>query len=212
MENRAAIKASDVEMINRIKQAAVRLESKPSDCDALLKRIGDASFVLIGEATHGTHEFYRTRAEITMRLIQEKGFNAVAVEADWPEAYRVHRFVMTSDGGSAAEALSEFKRFPLWMWRNYEALEFIDWLHGHNRAKPEGSKVGFYGLDLYSLYGSIEAVLKYLDQTDPDAARRARYRYACFEQFGEDSQAYGYSVGFNFSRNVPKKPSNSSKS
>ena len=167
------------------------------DYDPLVEFAGEASRVLLGEASHGTHDFYRQRAEITKRLIQEKGFTAVAVEADWPDAYRVNRYVRgESTDADAAEALSGFRRFPTWMWRNADVLDFVGWLRAHNEALPPTSRVGFYGLDLYSLHASIDAVLHYLEKVDPEAAGRARYRYGCFEQFGEDTQAYGYAANF----------------
>ena len=138
--------------------------------------------MLLGEATHGTHEFYRVRAEITRRLIEDKGFAAVAVEADWPDAYRVNRWVRAaSDDGSAEESLAGFRRFPTWMWRNADVLDFVGWLREHNDTMPAGAaRVGFYGLDLYALFTSIEAVIAYLDAVDPELARRARQRYGCF--------------------------------
>jgi erythromycin esterase-like protein len=152
--------------------------------------------VLRGEASHGTHEFYRVRAEITKRLIREKGFRAVAVEGDWPDAYRVNRYVRGHAGdGDAVEALGGFTRFPQWMWRNADVLDFVGWLRAHNDALDPGARVGFYGLDLYSLHASIEAVLAYLRVVDPEAARRALHRYACFDVFGGDPQAYGYAAG-----------------
>jgi erythromycin esterase-like protein len=170
-----------------------------SDYDPLIQQIGEARFVLIGEASHGTHEFYRERAQITKRLIQEKGFNAVAVEADWPDAYRINRFVRgTTSDAEAIDSLAGFKRFPTWMWRNADVLDFIGWLRAYNEALPNSTnKVGFYGLDLYSLHASIEAVLGYLAKVDPEAAKRARYRYSCFDHFGEDTQAYGYAASFD---------------
>jgi erythromycin esterase-like protein len=179
-----------------IQSHATPLTGVKTDYDTLLELIGDAKFVLLGEASHGTHEFYRTRAEITKRLIAEKGFAAVAVEADWPDAYRINRYVRgASDDAEAVEALGDFERFPAWMWRNADVLDFVGWLREYNDDLASGaSKVGFYGLDLYSLHGSIEAVLDYLDKVDPEAARRARYRYSCFEHFGEDTQAYGYAA------------------
>jgi erythromycin esterase-like protein len=179
-----------------IRSAAHPLTSAEADYDALQEVIGDARFVLIGEATHGTHEFYRTRAEITRRLIREKGFTAVAVEADWPDAYRVNRYVRgASDDPTAEEALRGFRRFPQWMWRNTDVMRFVEWLRRHNHALPDGHpRVGFYGLDLYSLYTSIEAVVRYLEQVDPEAAQRARERYACFEHAGDEPQAYGHLV------------------
>ncbi|HEV8256378.1 MAG TPA: erythromycin esterase family protein [Casimicrobiaceae bacterium] len=174
------------------------LTGAKEDYDPLLEFIGDARFVLLGEASHGTHEFYRERAQITKRLITEKGFTAIAVEADWPDAYRVNRYVRgVSDDAEAVDALGNFKRFPTWMWRNADVLDFVGWLRERNDAlAPGAAKAGFYGLDLYSLHASIEAVLTYLHKVDPDAARRARYRYSCFDHFGEDTQAYGYAANF----------------
>jgi erythromycin esterase-like protein len=174
------------------------LEGAGADYDPLLKSIGTARFALLGEASHGTHEFYRERAEVTKRLIEEKGFTAVAVEADWPDAYRVNRYVRgESDDGDARAALDGFKRFPVWMWRNTVVVEFVEWLRAYNDALPAGAtKVGFYGLDLYSLYASIEAVLGYLEKVDPEAARRARHRYSCFEHFGEDTTSYAYAAAY----------------
>jgi erythromycin esterase-like protein len=161
---------------------------------------------LIGEASHGTHQFYWERARITKRLIKEKGFSAVAVEADWPDAYRVNRYVRgLDDDGSSEEALAGFKRFPAWMWRNTDVLDFVNWLRAHNEALPQPArKTGFYGLDLYSLRASIEAVIEYLDKVDPEAARRARYRYACFDHYGEYPQAYGYAVSFDLSESCER--------
>jgi erythromycin esterase-like protein/predicted phosphoribosyltransferase len=178
-----------------IRRHALPLSGDASDYDPLLAAIGDARVVLIGEASHGTHEFYRERALITRRLIAEKGFTAVAAEADWPDAYRVNRYVR--GGGpdqDAAEALSGFRRFPAWMWRNADVLDFVGWLRTHNDARPVDERAGFYGLDLYSLRSSSEAVLAYLAKVDPEAAHRARVRYGCFDQFGDELQDYGYAA------------------
>ncbi len=165
--------------------------------DGLLALIGPARFALLGEASHGTHEFYFERAEITKRLITEKGFTAVAVEADWPDAWRVNRYVRgLSDDADADAALSGFQRFPAWMWRNTVVRDFVEWLRDYNTGLSSLRQVGFYGLDLYSLFASIQAVLTYLDKVDPQAARRARYRYACFDHAAEDTQAYGYAASF----------------
>jgi len=179
-----------------IARAAHPLRRAPGDFDPLLERIGDARVVLLGEATHGTHEFYRARAELTRRLIEEKSFDIVAVEADWPDAYRVNRWVRGAGHDTdAEEALRGFKRFPTWMWRNADMLDFLGWLREHNDRVPPGRpRVGFYGLDLYALYASIAAVVEYLEQVDPELATHARNRYACFDHFGEDSQAYGYAA------------------
>jgi erythromycin esterase-like protein len=183
---------------NAVAESAQPISGVTHDYDRLLAMIAEARFSLLGEATHGTHEFYRERAEITKRLIKEKTFTAVAVEADWPDAFRVNRYVRgMSDDKNANEALSGFKRFPTWMWRNTVVLEFVEWLRDYNLSLPShATKVGFYGLDLYSLYTSIEAVLSYLNKIDPEAAKRARYRYSCLEHFGEDTQAYGYAANF----------------
>jgi erythromycin esterase-like protein len=184
-----------------VRDAASPLGGAAADYDPLLEFIGHARFVLLGEASHGTHEFYRHRAQITKRLIQEKGFTVIAVEADWPDAYRVNRYIQGESGDAdAAEALAGFKRFPAWMWRNADVLDFIGWLRAYNDSLPPGArKTGFYGLDLYSLHASIEAVLNYLDKVDPEGAQRARRRYACFEHFGEDPQEYGYAAGMGLS-------------
>jgi erythromycin esterase-like protein len=189
-----------------VASAAIRETARPitgtaGDYDALLDLIGDARVVLLGEASHGTHEFYRERALITRRLIEEKGFTAVAVEADWPDAYRVNRWVRwMGDDRSALDALGDFQRFPRWMWRNRDVLVFAEWLRRYNGPRRREERVGFYGLDLYSLFRSMEAVIGFLEQVDPDAARRARYRYSCFEDFGEDAQAYGYAAEFGLDR------------
>ncbi|HYV04239.1 MAG TPA: erythromycin esterase family protein, partial [Blastocatellia bacterium] len=178
--------------------AAVPLTGAAADYDALLEMVGDSRFVLLGEASHGTHEFYKERAQITKRLITEKNFTAVAVEADWPDAYRVNRYVCGgTEDEDAVDALAGFKRFPAWMWRNADVLDFVGWLRAHNDDLSDGlRKVGFFGLDLYSLHASIQAVLTYLDKVDPIGASAARNRYSCFENFGEDPQAYGYNAGF----------------
>ncbi|HYC32342.1 MAG TPA: erythromycin esterase family protein, partial [Gemmatimonadales bacterium] len=171
------------------------LTGSAGDYDGLLDLVGDARVVLLGEASHGSHEFYRERARITHRLVEECGFNIVAVEADWPDAYRVNRWVRGVGGdGGPLEALDDFRRFPRWMWRNRDALDLVAWMGEHNRSAPPERQVGFYGLDLYSLFTSIEAVIGYLEQVDPEEARRARARYACFDHYAEDSQAYGYAA------------------
>lgn len=181
------------------------IRTSPEDYDPLIERIGDAHFALLGEATHGTREFYQERALITRRLIEEKGFEGVAVEADWPDAYRVNRFVK-GDGDvlEGVDPLSAFLRFPQWMWRNAEVLDFVLWLRQWNDALPHGRrKVGFYGLDLYGLHASVEAVLDYLDRVDPEAAMRARERYACFES-GFGNGRYGYEAALGLTQSCEK--------
>jgi len=184
-----------------VHDAAEPMTGAAQDYDALLELVGDARIVLLGEATHGTHEFYRERAQITKRLIMEKDFTAVAAEADWPDAYRVNRYIRgTGNDAEAVDALRGFRRFPAWMWRNADVLDFIGWLRAHNDSlSADKAKTGFYGLDLYSMHASIEAVLAYLDSVDPEGARRARHRYSCFEHFGEDPQEYGYAAGLGLS-------------
>ncbi|MFN8674732.1 MAG: erythromycin esterase family protein [Thermomicrobiales bacterium] len=174
-------------------RAAARPLREAADLDRVLDLIGDAQVVLIGEASHGTHEFYATRAALTRRLIAERGFTAVACEADWPDALRVNRYVQGKgeDRGSD-EALAGFQRFPRWMWRNTDVREFVEWLRAHNAQRD--IPAGFYGLDLYSLHTSIQAVLSYLDKVDPESAVRARARYGCFDHFGDDPQVYGYAT------------------
>lgn len=168
--------------------------------ETLEELIGDARIVLIGESSHGTHEFYEARAAITKWLIDEKGFCAVAAEADWPDAYRVNRYVHgRGDDDSTDAALSGFERFPAWMWRNTVVRDFVDWLCLRNqRQRSDGQwEAGFYGLDLYSLHRSMHEVIGYLDKVDPKAAARARERYACFDHASaDDGQAYGFSAAF----------------
>src|SRR5438128_1091730 len=179
-----------------VREIAQPLTGSPRDYDGLISLIGDARFVLLGEASHGTHEFYFERAAITKRLVAEKGFTVIAIEADWPDAYRVHRYVRGATNGSDAnEALAGFRRFPTWMWRNTVVVDFVEWLREFNKnVDPKKAPVGFYGMDLYSLHASIDAVLSYLQKVDPDAARRARRRYSCFEHFSQEPQEYGYAA------------------
>src|SRR6195256_2560933 len=201
-KSEAAQSPADSALIEALRATAYPLAGSAQDYDPLMERIGEARFALLGEASHGTHEFYRERAEITKRLIVEKGFAAVAVEADWPDAYRVNRYVRgVSSDVDADEALADFRRFPTWMWRNTVVVEFVEWLRTYNDALAPGAvKVGFYGLDLYSLHTSMKAVLRYLERVDPEAAKRARERYSCFDHFGEDTQAYGLMTRLNLSK------------
>ena len=188
---------SDKSLIHAITQAAVRVHPD-GRYDRLTWDVGDASLVLLGECTHGTREFYRARAAITRQLITEHGFDAIAIEADWPDALHVSRYVCgNSSSLDALDALSSFERFPLWMWRNRETVELVEWLRVHNADvyAPE-QRVGVYGLDLYSLRNSMDAVVHYLERTDPAAARLARRRYACFDHMAEDPQRYGYAASF----------------
>lgn len=158
------------------------LQNQLHDLDPLIERIGNASYVLLGEASHGTHEFYTTRADITKRLIEEKGFTTIALEADWPDTMRINE--------NPESALDDFKRFPSWMWRNQEMVDFVTWLKQHNSTVT--NRVNIYGLDVYSLHWSMQLVIDYLKHIDPEAAQQAEKRYACFDPHGTDPQAYGY--------------------
>ena len=175
------------EQIARAAERFATLEN--ADLDPLLARIGDARVVLLGEATHGTSEFYRMRARISQALIERKGFNLVAVEADWPDAARIDHYVRHRDVPPAE--WRAFSRFPEWMWRNVEVHEFVEWLRTHNAARPMEERAAFHGLDLYSLYSSIGAVLRYLDEVDLESARVARRRYGCLTPWESDPATYG---------------------
>jgi erythromycin esterase len=166
--------------------------SDPSDLDPLIERIGDATYVLLGEATHGTSEFYEWRAALSRRLIEERGFSFVGVEGDWPDCYRVNRYVKSylDSGDTARDVLHAFERWPTWMWANREVAEFAEWLRDHNRRLSPERQAGFYGLDVYSLWESMHAVVGYLESVDPALARAARAAYGCFEPYAEDAQQY----------------------
>jgi erythromycin esterase-like protein len=191
-----ALPVGETAALEVLRRDAQPLHGGEGDYDTLLELVGDARLVLLGEASHGTHEFYRERARITRRLIDELGFTAVAVEGDWPDADRVSRYIQgAGDDADAEEALRGFRRFPTWMWRNAEVLDFVGWLRAHNERLAEGRrKVGFYGLDLYSMGASMEAVVAYLEEVDPPAAARARRRYECLHPFSADSAGYGEAV------------------
>ncbi|MDR3476759.1 MAG: erythromycin esterase family protein [Gammaproteobacteria bacterium] len=181
-------------IIGMLNDIAEPLSEDENQYSSLLDKIGESRFVLIGEATHGTHEFYQARANITQQLIMQKGFMAIAIEGDWPDTYRIHRYLQgKGDPGKSENALGEFKRFPKWMWRNTTVVSFLEWLRTYNDNLPSSSqKIGFYGLDLYSLHSSMEAVIHYLSVRDPEAAESARKRYACFDHLACDPQTYGY--------------------
>jgi len=173
-----------------IREHARRID-KNTDLDALVAMAGEAQVVLLGEASHGTHEFYAMRAELTQRLIAEHGFRGVVIEADWPDTFRVHRYVTgRGDDPNCKAALGGFRRFPAWMWRNSVVVDFVEWLRNWN-ATAVRAPAGFYGMDLYSLHRSIEAVLSYLKTVDPAAAVTARQRYACFGDFAHNPESYG---------------------
>jgi erythromycin esterase-like protein len=191
----------DTDVIRVVEQHAVAVDVETA-AGRLLELIDpQARVVLIGEASHGTHEFYRIRADLTRALIQRRGFGLVAVEADWPDAYRANRWVRgLGDDQTAETALDDFTRFPRWMWRNREVVRFLRWLRAENAGRSLESRVGWYGLDLYSLHRSMACVIDYLDRVDPPAAQEARGRYACFDAFGDDVQRYGYAATLDVDR------------
>lgn len=181
-------------LVSAATSAAVQCCNSREDVERIITRLGPARVYLIGEASHGTQDFYNVRATITKYLIEHRRLSAVALEADWPDAYRVNRFVRGAGPDvDANAALSGFERFPAWMWRNTEVLSFVRWLRDWNDRHPD-RKVGVYGLDLYSLRTSVQAVIAYLDKIDRKAAERARARYGCFDHFAGDTQAYGYAA------------------
>ena len=192
----ATLPLGEREVLEALRREAHPLTGDHRDYDALLALVADARIVLLGEASHGTHEFYRERARITKRLIAEHGFTGVAIEGDWPDAYRVNRYIRGArEDADAEEALRGFRRFPTWMWRNADVLDMVGWLRDRNDGLERNARrVGFYGLDLYSLGASMEAVIGYLDEQDPDAAARARARYECLQPYGVESAEYGRAV------------------
>jgi erythromycin esterase len=179
------------ELVEQVARMALSLQEQ-ADLDPLLERVGAARYVLLGEASHGTAEYYRWRSQLSQRLICEKGFSLIAVEGDWPDCYRVNRYIrgLPNSGADVREVLEAFARWPTWMWANEEIVELSEWLHRHNSGLPEEKKVGFYGLDVYSLWESLYAVLGYLRKADPSALPVARRAFACFEPYGEDVQEY----------------------
>ena len=179
--------------LDELHELAVPLDD-PADLDALIDRTGDARFVLLGEASHGTAEYYRWRAEITRRLITERGFSFVAVEGDWPDCFRVNQWVKgrADQDRTPRQVLGDFARWPTWMWANEEVAAFAGWLRHHNVEHE--TQVGFYGLDVYSLWESMRVVVGYLRDHDPAALDAARRAWECFEPYGEDPQEYAWAT------------------
>ncbi|MCE9538091.1 MAG: erythromycin esterase family protein [Bacteroidetes bacterium] len=164
-----------------------------TDLDALIEIIGDSKYVLLGEASHGTHEYYTWRTEISKKLIQKKGFSFIAVEGDWPDCYRINRYIKNyiDSGKSAVDVLHKFNRWPTWMWANWEIVALTEWLKNHNSSLPKSRKTGFYGLDVYSLWESFDTIIKYLDKEDPKTKQTAKNALKCFEPYSEgEGQAY----------------------
>lgn len=165
-----------------------------SDLQPLFDRIGDARIVMLGEASHGTHEYYTWRSYISQKLIEEKGFNFIAVEGDWPDCYRLNRYIKgyPESGESTFVSLNEFSRWPTWMWANWEMVALANWMKDHNSSMPANKKAGFYGLDVYSLWESMDSIMTYLQKTDPGALKMAEEAYRCFEPFRkEEGHSYG---------------------
>jgi erythromycin esterase-like protein len=179
-------------------RALVRPLRTEADLDPLLDRIGDARIVAVGEASHGTHEYYAWRAALTRRLIEERGFDFVAVEGDWPDCHRVNRSVKLRPGADddPRDALDAFDRWPTWMWANDDVVEFCRWLRALNAARPEERRVGFYGLDVYSLWDSMHALMGWLRENEPEHVGRATQAMRCFEPFGEDGAEYAFAGRF----------------
>ena len=180
-------------VVEGLRAAAERLPNPdaPDFADAF-ERFGDARIVLLGEATHGTHEFYAARAAITRRLVERHGFNIIAVEGDWPDIARIDAYARNR--AARPRRGEPFQRFPTWMWRNHEMMALADWLRGHNAALPADRQASLHGLDVYSLGESIHAVVAYLDKHDPQAAAEARERYACLTPWQDEPQHYGRAV------------------
>lgn len=189
---------NETEIISAIKQWARPLKSN-ADLEPLFDRIGDSRIVMLGEATHGTHEYYQWRTYITRKLIEEKGFNFIAVEGDWPDCYRLNRFVKgyDIDNKSAFHVLHAFDRWPTWMWANWEIMALADWMQRHNKGLPANKKAGFYGLDVYSLWESMDSIMQYLKKTDPAALKIAEDAFRCFEPYRKDEgRSYAQSTLF----------------
>jgi len=186
------------ELTGSIKQWGYPLHSK-KDLEPLFEYIGDSRIVMLGEASHGTHEYYTWRSHLTKKLIEEKGFNFIAVEGDWPDCYRLNRFVKgyDIDNKSAFKVLHAFNRWPTWMWANWEIVALADWLQQHNTGLPANKKAGFYGLDVYSLWESMESIMQYLRKTDPAALKVAEEAFSCFEPYRkEEGQSYARASQF----------------
>lgn len=196
MERNAVMVATDTLQEKQILRQIAHPLTTPDDLDPLIDRIGDARFVLLGEASHGTSEYYQWRARISQRLIQEKDFTMIAVEGDWPDCYRINRYIKNYEqsGDSAWKVLHQFSRWPTWMWANWEIAAFVEWLRRHNDTLPVQRKVGFYGLDVYSLWESLGEVTRYLEHNMPDNVHAAYRAYRCFQPYGEDPHTYAYAT------------------
>src|SRR5688500_11858737 len=181
--------STDKALTGEIAHIALPLDG-PVHLDPLIELIGDAKFVLLGEATHGTSEFYTWRTEITRRLVTEKRFSFIAVEGDWPDCYKVNQYVKGDGGESAEDVLHAFERWPTWMWANREVAQLVRWLRAHNERALDERRVGFYGLDVYSLWESMDSVIRFLERVDPAAVAHPRRACSWFGPCNEDAQEY----------------------
>ncbi|HVG42486.1 MAG TPA: erythromycin esterase family protein, partial [Chitinophagaceae bacterium] len=170
----------------------MHLLNNSTDLTPLLNDIGDKPVVMLGEASHGTHEYYTWRTAISKRLIEEKGFSFIAVEGDWPDCYKINRYIKgyKDAGETITEVLSTFDRWPTWMWANWEVAALAEWLKEYNKTLPMNKRIGFYGLDVYSLWESLETVLQYLEKEDPQAAKSVHQAIQCFEPYEQEGQLY----------------------
>lgn len=184
-------------IVDEIRKRACRLESA-DDLDVIVQAIGDADIVLLGEASHGTSEFYTLRAELSKRLIIEKGFSFIAVEGDWPSCFSLNRYIKQYSGSAAnaREALRDFNRWPTWMWANNEMMNYAEWLNDFNKNNTTGRKIGFYGIDVYSLWESMDEILSHLKKTGSPELVTAQKAFDCFDPYKRDPQTYGVSAAF----------------
>jgi erythromycin esterase len=168
----------------------------PGDLDPVVEQVAPARVACLGEASHGTHEFYRWRATLSRRLIEEHGFTWIGVEGDWPDCWRINRWVRGHEDQDlgAAQVLARFERWPTWMWANRDVADFLDWLHDRNLARPEHARVGFYGLDVYSLWDSLREIIAWLDDNAPDSVEAALHAWQCFQPYQEDPHRYAWAT------------------
>ena len=187
-------KTKSTDSVVRAIQTHAKAIQEPRDLHSLINEISKAKIVMLGEASHGTAEFYEWRRIISERLISEHGFNFIAVEGDWPPCFELNQFVTDHSGQDAREVLKEFKRWPTWMWANTEIIKLANWMRNHNLTQSTDKRAGFFGLDVYSLFESIDSILKQIDQISPVLAREAKFRYSCFEPFRRNELAYAKSL------------------
>jgi erythromycin esterase len=184
-------------LLTELRNAARNLQTA-EDLDEIVQRIGDAKVVMLGEASHGTQEFYAWRANLSRRLIAERDFSFIAVEGDWPDCYRLNKYVRGADAQDRAadQVVADYRRWPQWMWANTEMVYFVEWLHQFNSGVEQAKHVGFYGLDVYSLWDSLSDTVEYIRQHHPQALQQAQDAYKCFEPYREELEAYAYAAAW----------------